>query len=230
MKKFVNAAFAAALTTLACFAGQGAAQSLADVGQSGGGGVALRAFTQVASLEGTTSPLADAPDGGLFDRKAVPLLDAVLAARPDGIDVDELDTMERASGNAQWRCLTEAIYFEARGEPVEGQIAVAEVILNRVDSHRYPDTICKVVNQGTGRLHACQFSYTCDGIPETIAEPAAWELGGKIARLLIDGAPRTLTAEATHYHADYVDPYWNKVYPRTAQVGTHIFYKQTPGA
>ena len=232
MKKFVNAVFVAALTTLACLAGQGAAQSLATAGQSGAGGVSLRAFTQVASLDGATGSVFDRPGGRMFERKAVPLLDALTDGRnrPDGIDVDHLDRLPRASGNAQWRCLTEAIYFEARGEPVEGQIAVAEVILNRVDSHRYPDSVCKVVNQGTGRLHACQFSYTCDGIAETIDEPAAWALSGKIARLLMDGAPRELTAQATHYHADYVDPYWAKVYPRTAQVGQHIFYRQTPDA
>jgi spore germination cell wall hydrolase CwlJ-like protein len=146
------------------------------------------------------------------------------------IDRARLREMPAATGNAQWRCLTEAIYFEARGEPVPGQAAVAEVILNRVDSPRWPDTVCSVVNQGTGRLHACQFSYTCDGQPEVVTEPRAWERAGKIARLLLDGAARQLTGEATHYHADYVDPYWASVYPRTAVVGTHIFYRQTPGA
>ena len=135
-----------------------------------------------------------------------------------------------AKGGAQWACLAEAIYYEARGEAIQGQYAVAEVILNRVDSKRYPDTICKVVNQGTGRLHACQFSYTCDGIPERMSDRRAAKIAGVIARELMDGAERALTGDATHYHADYVDPYWNKVYPRTATVGTHIFYKQIPGA
>ncbi|SDZ10575.1 Cell Wall Hydrolase [Jannaschia faecimaris] len=136
----------------------------------------------------------------------------------------------RATGNTQWRCLTEAIYFEARGEPVTGQAAVAEVILNRVDAENYPDTVCDVVNQGTGRLHACQFSYTCDGTPERVTEPAAWDVAGKIARRLIDGAPRRLTGAATHYHADYVNPNWARVYPKTAQVGRHLFYRQIPDA
>ena len=141
-----------------------------------------------------------------------------------------LDVLPQAKGNAQWRCLTEAIYFEARSEPVTGQIAVAEVILNRVDSPRHPDSVCSVVNQGTGRKHACQFSYTCDGLPETIGEPRAWRRAGKIARALMDGAPREMAGDATHYHADYVDPYWASVYSEVAQVGTHIFYKQAPGA
>lgn len=136
----------------------------------------------------------------------------------------------RDSGPAQWRCLTEAIYFEARGEPTQGQVAVAEVVLNRVDAENYPDNVCDVINQGTGRLHACQFSYTCDGITERVTEPIAWEEAGRIARALLDGAPRRLTNAATHYHADYVDPYWAQVYPQTAQVGRHIFYRQIPGA
>ena len=230
---------AAALAAMVAFVPMaGAAQSLyATSGQHGldavadmvgDGSVGTGAFVQMAAL--TT------------DEGAAPLTSR--RARPLGTDADPSDEGEeampytrsalaelpRAVGNAEWRCLTEAIYFEARGEPVTGQFAVAEVILNRVDSHRYPDDICGVVNQGTGRLHACQFSYTCDGIPETIGEPRAWERAGKIARLMVDGAPRALTGDAAHYHADYVDPYWNKVYPQTAQVGIHIFYKQIPGA
>ncbi|UWQ21092.1 cell wall hydrolase [Jannaschia sp. W003] len=183
-------------------------------------------FMRMASL------VEEEPRGSLLDRRVRPLTAPAGDDRDDDLPMTRtaLADMDRATGNAEWRCLTEAIYFEARGEPIPGQYAVAEVILNRVDSRRYPDTICKVVNQGTGRLHACQFSYTCDGLPEAIHERDAWERAGKIARLMVDGAPRALTADATHYHADYVDPYWAKVYPRTAQVGIHIFYKQIPGA
>lgn len=126
-------------------------------------------------------------------------------------------------------CLAEAIYFEARGESTRGQQAVAEVILNRVDSRYYPNTICGVVNQGTGRRHACQFSYTCDGQPETVNERGAWARAEQMARQMIGGAPRRLTGNATHYHATYVRPNWARVYPRTAQVGTHIFYRHIPG-
>ncbi|WP_238941471.1 cell wall hydrolase [Jannaschia sp. Os4] len=151
-------------------------------------------------------------------------------ALPPAYTRARLDAMPRATGGKEFACLKEAIYFEARGEPIRGQYAVAEVIMNRVDSKRYPDTICGVVNQGTGRLHACQFSYTCDGLPETMTERRAADIAGKIAREVMDGKERRITGDATHYHADYVDPYWNKVYPRTATVGTHIFYKQIPGA
>ncbi len=138
----------------------------------------------------------------------------------------ELDRMGRPRGNAQWRCLTEALYFEARGETVEGQYAVAEVILNRVDNANYPDTICDVVNQGTGRRNACQFTYTCDGIPDVVIDRTAWNRLGHIALIMMDGAPRDLTRGATHYHADWVNPDWARVYPRTARYGQHIFYRQ----
>lgn len=128
--------------------------------------------------------------------------------------------------NRQVQCLSEALYFEARGESVKGQFAVAEVILNRVDSDRYPDTVCGVVNQGTGRKYACQFTYTCDGLPERITEPGAWEQVQKVARIAIQGAPRSLTQGATHYHTNYVNPRWARQYTKTAQIGIHIFYRQ----
>lgn len=136
-----------------------------------------------------------------------------------------LDTLPVAGGDEEFHCLAEALYFEARGETVRGQFAVAEVILNRVDSPAYPDTICGVVHQGTGRRHQCQFSYTCDGVPETIAEPRAWERVAKVARVMIDGAPRPLTGEATHYHTNAVRPSWASRLDRTAEIGTHRFYR-----
>jgi len=137
-----------------------------------------------------------------------------LAAQPD------------ATGGEQWECLAEALYFEARGESIRGMFAVGEVILNRVQSNNYPDTLCNVINQGTGRKYQCQFTYTCDGIPENIAEPRAWERVGKVARLLVDGAPRALTGGATHYHTKAVNPSWAQRYPRTATIDSHHFYRQ----
>ena len=76
--------------------------------------------------------------------------------------------MPVATGGDQWSCLAEALYFEARGESLQGIVGVAEVILNRVDDRRYPNSLCGVVNQGTGERYRCQFTYTCDGRPETI--------------------------------------------------------------
>ena len=137
-----------------------------------------------------------------------------------------LATLPAATGGEQWECLAEALYFEARGETVRGMFAVGEVIMNRVDSDAYPDTLCAVINQGTGRRYACQFTYTCDGQPEVIAEPRAWERVGKVAAILLDGAPRALTGGATHYHTKAVSPSWANRYPRTAAIGSHYFYRQ----
>jgi len=136
-----------------------------------------------------------------------------------------IDNQPKATGGDEWRCLSEALYFEARGESIKGMTAVAEVILNRVDTRRFPNTVCDVINQGTGRRFACQFTYTCDGRAETISEPAAWERVGKVARIMLDGAPRSLTNGATHYHTLSVRPNWAKVYTRTTTVGYHRFYR-----
>jgi spore germination cell wall hydrolase CwlJ-like protein len=122
--------------------------------------------------------------------------------------------------------LAEALYFEARGESTAGLFAVGEVILNRVDSAAYPNSICSVINQGTGRKFQCQFTYTCDGHAENINEPASFQRVGKVARLLIDGTPRDLTEGATHYHTRAVSPSWSRRFPRTATIGSHHFYRQ----
>ncbi len=129
------------------------------------------------------------------------------------------------TGGEQWRCLAEALYHEARGESVKGQFAVAEVILNRVDSARFPDTICGVIHQGTGRKYQCQFTYTCDGYSDRINEKRAFERVGKVAYLMVKGAPRTLTDGATHYHTKAVSPKWSRKFARTTTIGVHHFYR-----
>jgi spore germination cell wall hydrolase CwlJ-like protein len=123
-------------------------------------------------------------------------------------------------------CLAEALYFEARGEPITGQLAVGEVILNRVEDSRYPSSICKVINQGTGRRFACQFTYTCDGKLETVHERKAYEMALKLAKILITTHDRKLTKGSTHYHSNYVNPKWSKKFERVAKYGRHIFYRQ----
>lgn len=170
------------------------------------------------------------PDARLAALTAVPPASARnIPTAPVVITYDNafLAAQPTASGGEQWRCLAEALYFEARGESVRGMFAVGEVIMNRVDSARFPNTLCGVINQGTGRRFACQFTYTCDGNAEVIHEPAAWARVGKVARLLIDGAPRTLTDGATHYHTKAVNPRWARVFPRTVTIGSHHFYRQS---
>ncbi len=145
-------------------------------------------------------------------------------AVPGILNAATLSAMPPAEGDDAWRCLTQALYFEARGESPNGQIAVAEVILNRVDSPRYPDTVCDVVSQGGTELHRCQFSYMCDGRSEDMDEVAARVAVGKVAHVMLDGAPRTLTGGAMFYHTTAVEPGWSRRLTRTAQIGAHLFY------
>lgn len=130
----------------------------------------------------------------------------------------------------QRRCLATAIYFEARGEPIQGQLAVAQVVMNRVRSETYPDTICGVVFQGQWRRRGCQFSFTCDGIADVPRNQTTWELAQRLAARVTDG--KVWLAEvghATHYHATYVRPRWRRQLNRIKKIGRHIFYRK-PGA
>jgi len=168
---------------------------------------------------------------GELDYNQMRVLGSTFVSPRDRDEVDlptpaELDARPETSGGAGWTCLTEALYFEARGESVAGQFAVAEVIQNRVADPRYPDTLCGVVNEGTGRRFACQFTYTCDGRPEAVDDERMWRRMGQIARLSIDGFDANLTGGATHYHADWVNPRWAQVFPQTAQIGVHLFYRR----
>lgn len=131
-----------------------------------------------------------------------------------------------AGADKQTQCLAEALYFEARGESVRGQFAVAEVIMNRVDSAEFPDTVCGVIHQGTGRKYQCQFTYTCDGKSTHIANQAAYGQVSKVARLMVDGASRQLTDGATYYHTRAVSPRWARSFARTASIGVHHFYRK----
>ena len=134
-------------------------------------------------------------------------------------------TSPRRRGKAQWRCLAEAIYFEARSESHDGQRAVAEVILNRVDAKRWPNSVCNVIAQGSHRRHKCQFSYNCDGQPEHITEPRAYALAVKLARDVMSSDQRPLTRGATHYHTVAVSPRWSRQLTRVVRIGTHLFYR-----
>ena len=126
----------------------------------------------------------------------------------------------------QRRCLATAIYFEARGEPVRGQLAVAQVVMNRVRSSIYPDTVCGVVYQGQLRRTGCQFSFTCDGIADVAREKEQWLLANKLAQQVLDGDVWLKEiGHATHYHATYVKPIWRRQLDHVKRVGRHIFYR-----
>ena len=117
-------------------------------------------------------------------------------------------------------CLALNIYHEARGEPIEGQIAVAQVTLNRVASSAYPDTECDVVWQ----KH--QFSWTSDGRSDTPRERGAWVQAIVVAAQIKSGIAPDVVGGALHYHADYARPRWARAYVEVARIGRHVFYKQ----
>jgi len=146
-----------------------------------------------------------------------------------GVDQRPMSPAERLAltGKAFERaekCLANAVYFESRGEAVRGQIAVAQVILNRVFSPFYPNDVCSVVNQRNSR--GCQFSYTCDGIPNVVTEQTAWVRSKHIAHdMLVGKLWMPEVAKATHYHAYWVSPSWANEMKRISRLGVHTFYR-----
>jgi spore germination cell wall hydrolase CwlJ-like protein len=128
---------------------------------------------------------------------------------------------------AEHRCLSEALYYEARGEGRTGQQAVAEVVFHRMNADNYGHSICAVVYEGAGR-RGCQFSFTCNGDLKRPREEAAWENSEKLAAEILTGEVRlrNATAGATHYHAVFVRPFWAPALKKTAQIGGHIFYRE----
>jgi hypothetical protein len=122
-------------------------------------------------------------------------------------------------------CLAEAVYYEARSEGVDGQMAVAEVVMNRVKNPHFPKTVCGVVFQGQYRNTGCQFTFTCDGSRRHAPRGQAWDRARAVALHVAMGLNKPLTNKATHYHTDYVNPYWSAGLIETAEIGTHVFYR-----
>lgn len=127
---------------------------------------------------------------------------------------------------AEFKCLAQAVYFEARSEPFEGQVAVAYVVMNRVDKRHYPDSICGVVFQNEKKRHRCQFSFACDGLSDKPYEITAWATALQVASAVLANRHSDVTDQSTHYHAVYVNPYWAASMQPTLQVGDHIFYRE----
>jgi spore germination cell wall hydrolase CwlJ-like protein len=128
------------------------------------------------------------------------------------------------------RCLAEAVYFEARSESEQGRAAVAQVVLNRVKSPLYPNSVCGVVYQNASRHLACQFTFACEGKSLRITEPGPWRDAVRIAREVYEGTTYLADVGAsTHYHANYVRPYWARKLKKMDTIGRHVFYKLRPG-
>lgn len=151
---------------------------------------------------------------------------AVVAASVAAAAPIELDAPKAALALRSERdCLADAIYYEARGESVVGRLAVADVVLNRVKNRHYPSTICGVVYQGSERVTGCQFSFTCDGSMDARVIARKRREAEDLAGAVLAGLDLPVSRDATHYHANYVDPYWAKNLVPTAEIGTHKFYR-----
>ncbi|SMH41118.1 Cell wall hydrolase CwlJ, involved in spore germination [Mesorhizobium australicum] len=132
--------------------------------------------------------------------------------------------------SAEQKCLATAIYFEARGESLRGQAAVAQVVLNRVRNPTYPGTVCGVVYQNSNWRNRCQFSFACDGIPDRVLSPAAYKTAEEIAMAVTAG--KIFIEEvgsSTHYYAQYVSPRWARSMEKMKKIGLHIFYRTYGG-
>lgn len=136
-----------------------------------------------------------------------------------------------ARSATEQKCMATAIYFEARGEPVKGELAVAQVVINRLKNPAYPGTICGVVYQNKDMRNACQFSFACDGIPDRITDASAWTRAQEIARRVLYRQDwwNADIGSSTHYHANYVRPRWARTMKKMEKIGHHIFYKTYGG-
>ena len=148
----------------------------------------------------------------------------IQAARPFTMPPENLVDYSRAVD-----CLTAAVYYEAATETGPGQAAVAQVVINRMRHSAFPKTICGVVFQGQERTTGCQFSFTCDGALARVPSVAGWARARAVAGAALNGAVQAEVGMATHYHTDWVAPYWAERLVKMRQIGTHIFYRWTGG-
>lgn len=166
--------------------------------------VAARAIGDQAKLINASIPFSAAP---------------VLASRP--FDLSGSDPLDRRRALL---CLTQAVYYEAGFEPIEGRRAVAQVVLNRMRHQAFPKSVCGVVYQGA-REPVCQFSFVCDNSLYRRPALGAWKEAERVAAAALDGYVERSIGTATHYHADYVAPYWAPRLAKISKIGAHIFYR-----
>ena len=159
------------------------------------------------------------------------------SSRPDSVQpVPEdarrryADLIDPESLDKEQRCLSEAVYFEARSEPEAGQAAVAQVVLNRVKSGLYPSSVCGVVYQNMSWRNRCQFSFACDRIKDRVTSPEHYAMAEEVALAVTSGKIwLTEVGSSTHYHADYVRPRWARTMELMERIGRHLFYRTQGG-
>ncbi len=149
--------------------------------------------------------------------------------RPDSAAAAFTLNADSTSRERALECLTQAVYYEAAGDGADGERAVAQVVLNRMRHPAYPSSVCGVVYQGSDRPIGCQFTFTCDGSLARIPIPTLWKQAERIARQALAGKVFAPVGHSTHYHADYVLPYWANSLDKSVQIGRHIFYRLKGG-
>ena len=166
-----------------------------------------------------------APEAALSINRAIPI-----AAVPNPVAPPFVwRGADQAARARALECLTSAVYYEAGNEPVDGERAVAQVVLNRVRHPAFPSSVCDVVYQGSTRATGCQFTFTCDGSLARRPSADGWARARAVAQAALAGAVYAPAGYATHYHADYVVPYWASSLAKNAVVGAHIFYRWAGG-
>lgn len=166
-----------------------------------------------------------APETALQVNAKIPLADGPNpSANPFTLGKASAETRARAL-----ECLTSAIYYEAAQEPTDGQRAVAQVVLNRLRHPAFPNSVCGVVYEGSTRATGCQFTFTCDGSMARAPMASLWNRARQVAQAALNGAVYAPVGFATHYHANYVVPYWASSLVKTSVQGAHIFYRWPGG-
>jgi spore germination cell wall hydrolase CwlJ-like protein len=215
----------------------GMAQAISDhhravrIAQAAGGGLSETMLQrEMDRLDPAALKLARAHDQFAADDPREPVQGwprAMDMRQAPGHRVSALDS------SRQLDCLTDAVYFEARGETSRGQAAVAQVVMNRVANPSFPKTVCGVVFQGAAQRtdgRGCQFSFACDGSMRHGLETDAWDRARRVAERALSGAVLADIGGATHFHTTNVRPDWGPQMLRVAQVGLHVFYRLNPHA
>ncbi len=183
-----------------------------------------------APADSTPVEVVAIPDAPRLATAPLPQPNATIVARTPAGRPDYAALIGPEQLDREKKCLAEAVYFEARSEPEEGQAAVAQVVLNRVSSGLYPASICGVVYQNRSHYKACQFSFACEGKSLRVSDQESWRAATRIADEVLEG--RTWVADvgdSTHYHANYVRPRWAKRLKKMDVIGKHIFYRLKEG-
>ncbi len=192
-------------------------QSLLTAGESG-------AHVELTALR-TNDGLRARGSAPLFESADARAMMVQAVLRGPSATADAAERAEQQVDQRQMNCLAQAVYYEARGESQRGQVAVAEVVMNRVRSPYYPNSVCGVVYQGSHRSIGCQFTFTCDGSLNHRPRGRAWERAQRVATAVMLGYTRPITQNATHYHTHAVNPIWNSGLVRTTSIGDHVFYR-----